>query len=280
MNHLKALILSTLLATCCVARADCPSTLPLKGLVNVDSCNPSSGNCIPASEALYKYMEAVPDGGPEDLVIGLHGSPWHLYDADYRILEIGDLAEMVRQQGNKIKRVTLIASWSGTAPDQQSKSLAQKLSIMLKGMPVTGKNGFVWVSKNGAVHTTQQAFTARSSGPYWIKKGDKVMASLVPGWTLSLPPEPAKKPDAAALMRIGAGYDIFMLCPERALKAYDASAALSNPIAAFNAAVMRLERGAPGDAQSAVALLKQAAASGDQKAQAKLTSLSRGAPAI
>lgn len=268
-----------LLAACFGAQADCPSNLPLQGAVNIDSCDRSGGKCVRADEALHEYMEAVPDNDPESLSLGLHASPWHAYDAEYHILEIDELADIVRQQGSKIKRVVLLASWSGVAPDRKSRSLAQKLSNALNGMPVTGKDGFVWLSKDGAIHTTRQAFTLRMSGPYWVAKGDKVMASLVAGWPLDHEAQFSKSRDAEGLMRAGAAHAIFMLCPKAALKAFEASAALANPIAAYNAAIMRLERGGSGDAKVATALLKQSAAAGDKKAQAKLRSLAKTAPA-
>ncbi|MGD1075224.1 MAG: hypothetical protein ABR903_03980, partial [Thermodesulfovibrionales bacterium] len=60
-----------------------------------------------------------------------------------------------------MKRIDLIASWTGVAPDRDGKSLAQKLSDVLNGLPVSGKDGFVWIAKNGAVRTTHQAFTVQ-----------------------------------------------------------------------------------------------------------------------
>lgn len=247
-------------------------------MINIDACAPAGGKCLRADEALHKYMQAVPDDGPETLSIALHGSPWHLYDGDYHILGMDELTSMVRQQGSKIKQVVLVASWSGTAPDPHTKSLAQKLSAALGGMPVIGQDGFVWVSREGVITTTRQAFTGRISGPYWVGQNDKVMASLVAGWVFGMEAALAKEPDGYGQMRIGAANDIFMLCPEGALKAYDAAAKLKNPVAAFNAAIMRLERGKPGDAAAATVLLKQSAALGDQKAKAKLASLARNAP--
>lgn len=277
MQKLKFTVIVSILAATSIARADCPSTLPLKGFSSVDSCAEGSANCVSADEALYAYSQALPDNDPASLTITMHGSPWHVYGPDYHIIDIEELAGMVRRQGAAIKHVTLISSWSAVAPDKNSKSIAQRLSVALKGMPVKGQNGFVWFNKTGSTQTTHQAFTGVISGPYRIRKGGKVMASLVAGWPHQGEAEFAKKRDAVGLMRAGAALDIFMLCPERALKAFDASAALANPIAAYNAAIMRLERGAPGDALAATTLLKQAAAAGDKPAQAKLLSL--GAPA-
>lgn len=187
---------------------------------------------------------------------------------------------MVRQQGNKIKRVILVASWSGTAPDSRSDSLAKKLSMALGGMPVSGQDGFVWVSPKGKLRTTHQAFTGRVSGPYRVAKSDDLMVSLVPGWVMDLEPEFVKAKNSAGIFRVGAAKEIFLLCPEGALKSYDEAAALRDPIAAFNAAIMRLERDKPGDRAAALVLLEQSAAQGDKKAENKLKSLAKTAPAI
>lgn len=265
------------LASCCDAQAYCSTTIPLQGFVNIPQCDPARTQCVRADEALYEYMDAMPDDGAAVLSIATHGSPWHLYDQDYRILEIEELAATVRRQGSNIKRVDLIASWSGAPPDSHTMSVARKLSRALGGMPVRGKDGFVWVSPKGAVRTTRQAFTGRLRGPYWIGKGEEVMASLVSGWAIDLEPGYVKARDGAGLLQVAAAKEIFMLCPDGALESYDQAAALNNPIAAFNAAVIRLERGKPGDAAAAMVLLKQAAAQGDKKAEEKLKSLAKTA---
>jgi TPR repeat protein len=64
-----------------------------------------------------------------------------------------------------------------------------------------------------------------------------------------------------------------MLCPEKALRAFEASAGAGNPIGAYNAALMRLERNGAGDRKAALALLRNAAAAGDLKARQKLAAL-------
>ena len=261
-------------ALCCLAQANCPSTLPVKGFVAADNCDPANTTCVDAGTAMFHYVDGRKDTSQTRLVISLHGSLWHLYDGDYRILEINDLAAMVRQHGPKIREVMLVASWSGIAPDQHTKSLAQKLSTALNGMRVTGKDGFVGYSKDGAVNTTRQAFTGYKSAVYRIEKGAKVMASLVAGWPMALEAQFAQRGDGNGLNRVRAGYDIFLLCPERALQEFDASAAMSDPVGAYNAAIMRLERRRPGDKADAIALLRKSAATGDKKAQAKLNAMS------
>jgi hypothetical protein len=277
MMKLSAVLV--VVASCCGAQAACPTAIPVQGIVNVKQCDPASAECMRADEALQKYMRATPDDGPEVLSIATHSSPWHLYDQDYRILEIDEVAAMVRQQGSNIKRVDLVASWSGALPAPGTRSLAQKLSTALGGKPVTGQDGFVWVSQKGVLRTTRQAFTVRLAGPYLVGTNDEVMASLVAGWPIDLEAQFIKERDADGLLRVGAAKEIFMLCLDDAMKSYDESAALNNPIAAFNAAIIRLERKQPGDVAAAMKLLKQSAAQGDKKAGKKLESLGKATAA-
>ena len=273
MTLYRRFALVSLLAACAVAQADCPTTLPLKGVLNVDNCYPMREDCVPAADALYQYAEAVPDGGDEEMTIALQGSPWHLYGPDSRIMTIDTLAGILRQAGKKKKKlrhVVLMSSWSGTAPDKQHQPLAQQLSNKLGDVKVSGADGFLWYSKEGKLTTTQQAFTAFVSGPYAVKKGEPVMAALVAGWPAQFEETFAKQGNADGLLRAGVGHEAFSLCPERAWKAFDAAAALGNPIAAYNAAVLRLERGARGDREAAQDLLRKAVAAGDQQAAALL----------
>ncbi len=220
-------------------------------------------------------MEKRKDDAPDELYIGLHGSPWHFYDAEYHVIEPEELADSVRQQGSAIKRVILLSSWSGIAPTPNAKSPAQRLSAALGGMPVEGQKGFVWFASDGSVETTQQAFTATVSGPYRVAQGGKVMASLAIGWPYEFEDQIAAKKDARGMLRAGVGFDVFMLCPERALKTFEASAALGDPVAAYNAAILRLERAGSGDMVAATALLNQAAAKGDKMAQSRLKALAQ-----
>jgi len=273
---MKRLILASSILFCGTTFADCPSSLPLKGISTVEDCRANSKNCVEAGAALREYMDARADDAPELLTIGLHGSPWHLYDADDRIMEIGDLAQLVKDQGPQIKRVELLSSWSGVAPDVHHQSLAAQLSRALGNMPVTGQDGFVWYASDGHTETTHQAFTMRAgAGRYLVKPGEKVMASLVVGWPLELEPEILKRQDGQGMLFEGAAYDVFLLCPERSLVAYEKGASFSNAVATYNAAIMHLERNEPGDKAVALALLKQAASAGDTKASEKLRALAR-----
>lgn len=260
----------SLLAACAGVRAGCPSTLPLQGTINVDNCYPMRDGCIPAAEALYRYNAAAPDDGEEVLSISLHGSPWHLYDSDYRILLIEDLASMVRQQGNKIQRVRLMSSWSGIAPEKGRKPLTQQLADALGGMKVSGPDGFLWIDKDGNTSTTRQAFSLFVTGPYAIQQNGKVMASLAVGWSTQFEDAFAREKNADGLLLAGVGHEAFNLCPERALASFESAAALGHPVAAYNAAVLRLERNSGDDRTLAVALLRKAATAGDKASAALL----------
>jgi hypothetical protein len=256
------------------AFAACETSLELKGAVSIKCCSPQS-ECIPAAKAVYDYT-AIAKDDPAAMSISMHASPWRLYDAEMRILTVEELAAMIKTQlRGRVKRVVLIASWTGVAPDRNGKSLAKQMSDILGGFPVDGMDGFVWIAKDGALRTTQQAFTMKPKCPYGVRPGDEVMVSLVPGWHVGYEDDYVKRGDSEAIRYAGAAWDIFMLCPEKALQLFETAANLSNPIAAYNAALIRLERGKSGDYAAAIKLLGKAAALGDQKSQEKLSALKR-----
>lgn len=58
--------------------------------------------------------------------------------------------------------------------------------------------------------------------------------------------------------------------PDKALTAFELGAQYGDTLAAYNAAVMRFERGAEGDLGKARALAEQAAKAGDRPAAALL----------
>jgi len=258
-----------LLATAGQALAGCESSLKLEGTMSVDCCTPKE-KCIAAASAIYNYsVVAKVDSSVHSMT--MHSSPWHLYSGDARILTMEEVAAIAKEQINdNVKRIDLIASWSGVAPNNNGKSLADQLSDLLKGFPVRGMDGFVWIAKDGSVRTTHQAFTSMPKCPYGVQRGDEVMVSLVWGWMIQYEEDYIKKHNAEGILRAGAAWDVFMLCPERALQSFEAAAKLANPIGAYNAALIRLERGKDGDLEAATKFLEQAAALGDSKAQARL----------
>lgn len=275
---IRAALPAGLLLASAVAQSHCESTLPLAGTVSIPTCSRSSAGCEDAGQALFHYME-LSDDNPARLTVGLQSSPWRLYDPNSRIIPIEEFAAMIRPHlTGPVKTVELQASWTSVSPSKSGTSLARQLSLALKGFPVTGMDGFLWVASNGAVRTTHQAFSVRKGGgPYGVHKGDEVMAALVEGWKSEVQAEFEKQRDANGLLHAAVGWDVFYLCPDRALATFELSAQLGSAIGAYNAAVMRIERGRPGDREAAIALLEKAAAMQDAKSAALLHQL--GAPA-
>lgn len=275
MKHVLILLLS--IASLQVL-ADCQTSLPLEGIASIDSCDPQDKACVSAGKVLYTYMGRTKDD-PSVLSVGLHASPWRFYDPEMRILGVEEVAEILRSHLKRgVRRIHLSASWTGVAPASGEKSLAKRLSQQLKGFPVEGEKGFLWISKDGVTRTSRQAFTVTRGGrPYGVKDGEEVMVSFVPGWPATMEEAFVKEGNADGIMRAGAGWDIFFLCPDRALQSFEVAAKLAHPIAAYNAAMLRLERGNKGDLEAASELLKQAAEAGDSKAIGKLTMLKQAA---
>lgn len=246
------------------------SHLALSGSVHLDTCSPqATPDCVYAGKALHEYMEAVPD--PESVfTIGLQSSPWRMYDGDMRILTVEEVADDVRPQLDKLERVELIGSWTGVSPQPGVPSLAERVSKALGGFPVRGEDGFLWLSQDGSRRTTRQAYTTREgAGSYFLPKGGEVFVSLVGGWPAFVE-DRIPDDDAKMLMHAAAGWDVFFLCPDKALAGFERAAAKGNAIAAYNAALMRLERGAEGDRAAALALLERGVALGDAKSKGRL----------
>lgn len=247
------------------------SHLSLSGSVSVPTCSPqSSAECVYAGKALHEYTEAAPDSD-SIFTIGLQSSPWRMYDGEMRILTVEDIANAVRPKpGVKLERVELIASWTGVAPEPGVPSLADRLSKALGGLPVRGEDGFLWLAQDGSRRTTRQAFTVREgAGLYFLPKGSEVFAPLVAGWPAFVEDQIPDN-DASLLMLAAAGQDIFFLCPDKALSGFERAASQGSAIAAYNAAVMRLERSAKGDRAAALKLLERGVALGDAKSRARL----------
>ncbi len=280
MKHTAPLCLVLLgfgssLAWAAPAASGCPSQLPLAGTMTIERCAEGE-SCVSAVQALYEY--AAKGSGKDDpaaLNIFLHASPWRFYDPEMRILTVEDLAKTVQPYRKKgVRRVVLKASWSGVAPGPAEKSLASRLSEALGGMPVEGQDGFLWLTADGSLRTTRQAVSLMAgSGAYRIKAGNDVMAALAAGWPATVEDSLRQARDASGLLRAAAGSDIFFLCPERARELFEEAAALGNAIAAYTAALMRLERGASGDRDTALAYLAQAAWAGDRPARERLRRL-------
>lgn len=265
---------SALLALCLLsptALACDTSHLGLSGTLEVDACSPQqSSDCVNSSQALYEYMEAVPDSD-ELFTIGLHANPWRMYDGQMRILTVDDMVDAIRPKlDGKVKRVELIGSWTGVSPEPGVPSLADRVSQALDGFPVQGEDGFLWLSQDGTRRTTRQAFTVREgAGSYSLPKGAEVFVPLVAGWPAFVE-DLIPGDDPEMLMRAAAGWDVFFLCPDKALAGFEHAAARGSAIAAYNAALMRLERNADGDRTAAIALLERGVALGDGKSRTRL----------
>lgn len=273
---MRELLAFLLFLSAAQALADCAQLEGLDGALTVPSCD--SENCVPGAEAVNEYSARIPENDdPTVLVLSLHTSPWRFYDSKLRILPVEDLAEMARPYLAKgVRRILVMGSWSGVAPSPGGRSLAERLSAALGRFPVSGTDGFLWLAKDGTSRTTRQAVSIRSGrGPYLIQPGAEVMVSMAAGWPASVEDVFRQGGDAFGVLHAGAGWDILHLCPEKALASYEAAARLSDPLAAYNAALMRLERGRKGDREAAIALLRQAASAGDQKARQRLASLKK-----
>ena len=148
----------------------CGDARTLKGVVSVPSCDPDAPNtaCMPGPQAVYEAMQAF--DMPGVFSIGLQTSPWRMYDDSGRILQIEDVAAVIRdRRPESDTRVRLLGSWTAARPDGEGFTLAQRLSQALDGFPVDGSDGFLWMSPAGATRTTQQAYTTRESGPYEVR---------------------------------------------------------------------------------------------------------------
>lgn len=265
-----------LLAISFQVQAKCKTLMSLEGVTSIPGCD--SGKCVTGAEAVYEYSNNIPENkDPNILVLSLHSSPWRFYDGEMRILRIEEVAELSRPYITKgVKRIILMASWSGIAPDGNEKSLAQKLSNALGGFPVSGMDGFVWLAPDGSIRTSRQAYSIwKSQGQYKIQEDAEVMVSMVAGWPVFYEDNFRGDKNPDGIMRAGAGWDIFFLCPDSALQSFEAAAQLSHPVAGYNAAVIRLERNSKGDVEAAKSLLTKAANAGDKKAQSLLITLNK-----
>jgi hypothetical protein len=188
-----------------------------------------------------------------------------------RILAVDELVGAVRPKLNDtLERIELIGSWTGVSPAPGVASLAERVSKALDGLPVKGEDGFLWLAQDGTRRTSRQAFTLREgAGSYFLPKGSEVLVPLAAGWPAYVQ-DRIPEDDAGLLMRAAAGWDVFFLCPDKALAGFEHAAEKGSAIAAYNAALMRLERDADGDRTAALALLERGAALGDAKSRTRL----------
>lgn len=257
-----------------LASAECEHGFHLEGTLSVKDCDPKVDDCINGIRSIYEYGQKLDDGGDNLLTVSIMSSPWRFYGPDMRIIRPKELAESLKSSlDDKVKSVVLYASWTENTPTGRTKSLSQELSESLKGFPVKGIDGFLWIKGNGDYYSTKQAFTVGGMFPYRHKTDDDLMIALPYGSYIHAQDYFAKEKDAESLRYAAVGWDVFILCPEKALATFEMAAALSDNISAYNAAVIRLERGQEGDFEAASKLLTQAANAGDEKAQALLVEI-------
>lgn len=248
----------------------CETGLPLGGTEFVEGCDPATQACISGSKAVYDYSEAYPDTDA-DIVIAIPSSPWHFYGPDGRILSVDEIVAVIKTFiDEKSERVVLLGSWTGGG----KRPLAQQVADGLDSLPVQGVDGFLWLSADGTARITQQGHTVRKGGGYYqVAEGGEVLVPLIHGWASGLEDQFIAQGDTKLLLHAAIGWDVFYLCRDKALAGFELAAKHGNAVGAYNAAVMRLERGDKGDREAAMRLLEKAAGQGDEKSKARLADL-------
>jgi len=262
----RSLILAALCASACASPAlACVKTSELEGVLRIPFCDPEAhADCRRAEEAVYEYTQTM--DMPGVLSIAAQTSPWRIYDGNHRILTVDELAIDMRALRTNEERAYLVGSWTARQPGG-GDSLAQRVSAALDGFPVDGTDGFLWLTAAGGLRTTQQAFSTWKSGPYRIREGEDVMAAMVPGAMTLFEDRLIADGLAEGVVAAGVGHDVFHLCPERALAAFERAAAMGSAIGAYNAALMH---GESGNRAKAIVALERAVTLGDEKAKARL----------
>lgn len=256
----------------------CDQATRLGGVLTVPQCDPASTTkgCISASEALYQAADAFDIENV--FTIAMQTSPWRMYDGEGRILTVDELAAVIRAKRTASDRgAYLVGSWTAARPDGQADTLAHRLSTTLDGFPVDGSDGFLWMSADGALRTTHQAFSVWKTGPYSVERGAEVLTALVPGWVAQFEDRFAEEGNAAGVLRAGVGHDVFLLCQERALAAFERAGDMGSGIGAYNAGLMHAEA---GEVEAARRWLAKAQSLGEKKADDALAALpaSDGSP--
>jgi hypothetical protein len=260
-----------LLALCAasVPAFACGDSQALDGALAIPSCDSEEGGrCRLAAEVAYDYLETLKISGV--FTIGAQSSPWRIYDGNDRIVTIDEVAAMVRAQRAEQTGVYLVGSWTARLPGGGDDTLAQRLSAALDGFPVDGTDGFLWLTADGGMRTTRQAFSVWASGPYYVGEREDVMAAMIPGAMAQFEDRFADDGLANGVLRAGVGHDVLGLCPERALAAFERAGAMGSSIGAYNAGMMHDRN---GDREKAIAALELAVMLGDEKAGARLAML-------
>ncbi|HEY4529839.1 MAG TPA: hypothetical protein VIG97_05865 [Luteimonas sp.] len=249
----------------------CEPAGALEGVMTIPHCDPTiaGDGCVPSAQAVHEAMEALEIPGA--FTIGVQTSPWRMYDGEGRILTVQQVADAVRKQRDESDtRVYLIGSWTDQRPDGGGDTLAKRLSDALDGFTVDGTDGFLWLTPDGGMRTTRQAFSVWKTGPYSVGKGDDVLAPLVPGAMAQFEDRFAELGRMEGVVQAGVGYDVFLLCPERALAAFERAAGMGSAIGTYNAGLIHVQE---GELSAAMAWLERASSLGEEKAVAALEAL-------
>src|SRR5690606_34339995 len=249
----------------------CEPAGALEGVMTIPHCDPAiaGDECVPGAKALYDAMVALEIPGA--FTIGVQTSPWRMYDGEGRILTVQEVADAVRKQRDESDtRVYLVGSWTAQRPDGGGETLAKRLSDALDGFTVDGADGFLWLRPDGGMRTTRQAFSVWKTGPYSVGKGEDVLAPLVPGAMAQFEDRFAELGRMEGVVQAGVGYDAFLLCPERALAAFERAAGMGSAIGAYNAGLIHAES---GEIPTAMTWLEKAVLLGEAKAAAALEGL-------
>jgi hypothetical protein len=251
----------------------CEQASALEGTLSIPHCDPASAgaNCVPGAQAVHQALEALEIPGV--FTIGVQTSPWRMYDAQGRILTVAEVAAAIRAaRPDSDRRVYLAGSWTAARPDGGGETLAHRLSVALDGFPVDGSDGFLWLSPSGAMRTTKQAVSVWKAGSYSVERGEDVLTALVPGAMAQFEDQFGRDGLAAGVVEAGIGFDVFMLCQERARAAFERAARMGSPIGAYNAGLMHAEH---GDRAAAATWLELAQSLGEAKAANALAELER-----
>ena len=242
----------------------CDQASSLEGVLSIPQCDTEEavGGCVSGRQAAFDALEALEIPGV--FTIGVQTSPWRMYDGEGRIMTVEEVANAIRERRRESDtRVHLVGSWTAARPDGNSATLAHRLSAALDGFPVDGSDGFLWLTPAGGMRTTHQAFSVWKTGPYSVGRGEDVLMALVPGALAQFEDQFAQDGLAEGVLQAGIGHDVFMLCQERALAAFERAAEMGNAIGAYNAGLMHVDS---GDHGAAMTWLEMAEALGDAKA--------------
>lgn len=245
----------------------CSHGLRLEGMLAVPTCPENGEGCRYGRDAVNAYAEHI-DSPPHEFSVLVASSPWRFYSGDGRILTIEALTTELRTSFKpEVREVVLYASWSGIAPEAHVRSLARQVSDALDGFPVRGLDGFMWLEPDGRVRTTQQAFSGwYTGGGYRVAPDQPVLTSLAFGEMMFYNERLREADEYGLLLHAAVGWDVHGLCPERALAEFELIAP-HHPIAAYNAALMRLASGKAEDRATALRLLEVGENAGDEAAR-------------